>query len=379
MQQIDYLKEITPSDIEKLYDIKIENNYFKYIENNYFFDITEKVKEFENIIKQVNKILLKWYKLYYEHKKDYLNWLNSLFNDFLEENISSYLIWRYDCLIDTNGILKVIEINANTPWLITDVYRINKLLKPKWYRNYNNKFKNYILSKFKDFKDKKIWIVLANSFADEDFMVALDYKNILKDIIKEENIIIWDIYETNIVWEKDFLLKWEKIDVLINFCPLEYYLTDLDYANSFFNIIKNNYLTIYNPLESIILQDKLLFAIIYENLNKYNLKEQEIIKKHIPFTTSKPQKEDKFLAKYRWWRISRWTFDSNFDSNIDNIKDYIFQEKIISKKVDENWNFLVLWIFTDLKNIKWIITRIQKEFISNDETIKVAMCYKKSF
>gem|GEM_PF-2085396 len=59
MQQIDYLKEITPSDIEKLYDIKIENNYFKYIENSYFFDISEDLKEFENIIKQINKIILK--------------------------------------------------------------------------------------------------------------------------------------------------------------------------------------------------------------------------------------------------------------------------------------------------------------------------------
>lgn len=364
--------------IEKDYSIKIENNYFSYIENSYFLSLSKnEIKDIEILIKNINKILLKWYNFYYKNINSYLKWDFSLFIDFLDKDIDikKYLIWRYDVLMDEKWVFKIIEINANTPWMISDVYKVNSILKQKWYKNYNLKFVKNIKDKFKDFTNKKIWILLANSFSDEDFLVACDYKEILKNIVWEENIIIWDIYETNIVWEDIFTIKWKKIDLLLNFCPLEFFITDLDFANSFLNLIKENKLNIYNCIESIVLQDKILFAIIYENLKKFSKKEQEIIKKHIPFTTTQKQEEDKYLAKYRWWRISRWTYEKNFDTNIQNIKDYVFQEKIISKKIDENWKFIVWWFFTNLDKLIWIIARTQEVLITDDNTVKIVCVY----
>gem|GEM_PF-3375987 len=43
-------------------------------------------------------------------------------------------------------------MNANTPGLITDIHNISKLQRPKYTKNYNLKFKNYINSKFKQHK-----------------------------------------------------------------------------------------------------------------------------------------------------------------------------------------------------------------------------------
>lgn len=375
-------KKYLQNHFEKKINWKIYPDYFEYIDNNNFCELDEiDLEEIRKTTQKVDKVLLKAYKIYIEKIDEYLVWEKAFFKDFLDKNFdaNNYLIWRYDVIIDkeTNN-LKYIEINANTPWMITDICDVAKLLKPYWYRNLCANFPTYIKNKFSEFAWKKLWILLTLSHSDEDYILCQDYKKILSEIFWEENIIIWDIYETNIVWNEVFTIKWEKIDVILNFFPLEYFLTDLDFAYDFFNIIKSWNVKIFNNIESIIFQDKWIFACIWENINLFTKKEQETIKNHIPNTTRTFKDESKYIAKDRWWRISRGTYDSNFYSNIDDISHFIFQEKIYSNIIDENNNFVILWIYTNFKNIKSIIVRKQNVFISNDETIKIMNAYKKN-
>jgi hypothetical protein len=273
---------------------------------------------------------------------------------------------------------KFIEINANTPWLINDIYHISKLNKPNNHKNINSYFEKYIQKFFKQYKNKKIAILLPYSYEDEDYLTCIDYKNIIEKITKQE-VIVWDIYETNIIWNDFFTIKWEKIDVILNFFPIEFFLTDKDYLDSFFKIIEKKNLIIQNPLESILLQDKLIFAIIWENINTYSKIEQDFIQKHIPFTTRTfTENSEKYIAKDRFWRIWRWVYDKNFFSNIDNKEKFIYQEKINSKIIDEQNNFAVLWVFTDMDKMISLIWRKQTEFISQDWNNKIVMCYEKT-
>gem|GEM_PF-1433121 len=140
------------------------------------------------------------------------------------------------------------------------------------------------------------------------------------------------MYDTHIVEDETLTIKGEKIEVVFNFCPLEFFLTDREYALSFFRMVHEKKITLVNPFESIIMQDKELFAIVYEHFNDFSFSDQAIIKEHLPFTTRKlPAVETDYLAKIRFGRVSQNIFLEHFESNIDNIKDYIFQEKIISQ------------------------------------------------
>lgn len=366
---------------ETKYNLKLPEKYFEYnltdeilvLDENYF-------KEIQAITKEVDAIFVQAYQFYIEEIEKNLAWENSLFIEYLKTKFftKEYLIGRYDVLIEKETWnLKFLEFNANTPGLITDINDVSQLLKPKWFSNISWNFWKYITSKFKKYSWKKVGILLPYSYADEDFLVCQDYKSILTPLLWEENIIIWDIFESNII-KNNFLIKWEKIDVILNFFPLEFFLTDSEYAKDFFELVKNNHVEILNNMESIVLQDKLMFAVIWENIKKYSPGKQEIIKKHIPFTSRIFQEdESRFLAKTRFWRLSKWIFESNFYWNIEDKNDFIFQEKVYSDIIDENNNFLILWIFSNLKSIKALTSRKQNVFITNDDTVKVLTCYTK--
>jgi len=356
--------------------------YFQYLDYDYIVEINDDdIKQIDELVKHMNKIILKAYDFYCLNLNENLKNQYSFFIKYLNKfKKKDYLIWRYDILIDENWDYKFIEMNANTPGLITDIHNISKLQRPKYTKNYNLKFKNYINSKFKQHKWKKIWILLPLSFEDEDFLVWMDYYNILLKTFEKKDLIIWDIYESNIIDKEIFTIKWEKVDVVLSFFPLEFFLTDINYASDFFDLVINKKIVYYNNFESIVLQDKKIFSTIWDYIDSYDLEDREFIKKHIPFTTSIFQEdEEKYIAKYRFWRMWRSVFDKWFYSKIENKQDFVFQEKINSKIFDEYWNFLVLGVFTDLNKTIWIISRKQSELITNDETNnnKITLVYKK--
>ncbi len=66
--------------------------------------------------------------------------------------------------------------------------------------------------------------------------------SIIGDMIAEiagmENIVVADIFESHIVEERYFTMKGEKIDVVLDFFPFEFFLTDLDFCENFFQFSK---------------------------------------------------------------------------------------------------------------------------------------------
>lgn len=379
-QKLQKDKDFLQDFFQKKYETKLASDYFNYIDYENIVVFSSKyLDEIYKITSEIDKIMIKSYKFYLENLEQNLENEFSLFWDFLWDfRVEDYLIWRYDVIIEKQTKkLKFIELNANTPGMITDIYNISQIEKENIYNNINSNFSDYIKDFFTYFKWKKLWILLPMSYEDEDYLVCRDYADILENTFWKENIIIWDIYESNIIANEYFTIKWEKIDLLINFFPLEFFLSDIDYANDFFSLIKNEKIKIFNNFESIILQDKLNFANIWENIEKFSKEEQEIIKNHIPFTTRNFVDNDKYIAKYRWWRVWRWVYDKNFYTNIENKNDYIFQEKIDSEILNNENEFLILWIYTNFKQYNWLISRKQKKLITNDIDAKICLCYKK--
>lgn len=358
----------------KKYNISwLEKDYFKYVDTENYISITNKEwQEIDSLARIINNIYLKSYKYYIKE-------VDKLLENFWElKKIikkryfkKDHFIARYDIIIDEKtGKFKFIENNANTPWMITDIYHVTNILTGKK----NDIIINNVERIFSNFKEKKIWILLTHSFENEDYLTWLDYKDMISKIIPEENIILWDIYESNIVNDRFFTIKWKKVDVLLNFFPIEFFLTDIDYRIRFWNLIENNFLKMYNPFSSIVFQDKIMSAIIWENLDKFTKKEQKIIKDHIPFTKRNYNvwDEEKFIAKIRFWRYSQNIFTKNFYLNIENEDDYIFQERIEYKKI--NWQYLVLWLYHNFTENLCLIWRTSKEFLLNDEESKVILC-----
>jgi hypothetical protein len=109
----------------------------------------------------------------------------------------------------------------------------------------------------------------------------------------------------------------------------------MDFALQFFHIIQDGGCLLANPIESMVLQDKLIFAIVWENIDRYTVEQQGIIRKHIPFTTRTFQEDDtRFIAKWRFGRYGREIYTERFYTNIDDDNRYIYQEKVIPWTVD---------------------------------------------
>lgn len=376
--QTSYDKDYFQKYFIKKYKLNhLEDNYFNYIDyENIFSFSSREYSEIQKLVKKIDKIFLKAYDFYFE---DFENNLIDFkeYKAYFRSYVENYFIWRYDVLIDEKGDYKFIELNANTPWLITDIYHVQNKIKVDWYINISKKFQTYVKKTFKEFSGKKIWILLPYSYEDEDYLVCMDYYDLIKKVVPEENIVVWDIYEANTIYDEKLTLKWEVVDVLLSFFPVEFFLSDTQFLESFLKIVKTWNLEVLNPIETLVLQDKLIMAIIWENLEKYTKKEQVLIKKHIPFTTRKFQSnEEKFIAKNRFGRVGRDIFDKNFWNKIEEKTEYIYQEKIKSKIFDKKDNFMVLWFYTNFKKNLWIIARKQKAFITKDGNNKVVLCYK---
>jgi len=209
----------------------LEKDYFKYIDYENILVIEDRgYTKLSKITTEINQIFKEAYEIYFKEIDSNLPEF-SYFKKYFSSKYVEHFIWRYDVLFDTDWNYKFIELNANTPGLITDIYDIASLNKPEEFENISEKLVSYIRDIFLKYKWKKIWILLPYSYEDEDYLVCADYKDIISRAIDKDDIIIWDISESNIIWNDFFLLKWEKIDVLLNFFPLEFFLTDTDYLS----------------------------------------------------------------------------------------------------------------------------------------------------
>jgi glutathionylspermidine synthase len=349
-------------------------NHFEYIDTKTFIEFSKDEYEFNNeIVRQVNGIFRKAYDFYFQDFESNLpefSWFKEFFRKEFPYN--EYFIGRYDIMIDESKTLRFLETNANTPGMICESHYPARQLTPI---GHTNQSENLILytrdwwqAKKTELKLNTIAIFTAYTHENEDYFVCCTYADILEEVFWKENIIIGDIYDMNIIDNTFITMKWEKIDAILSYFPLEFFLTDIDYANQFFQIIQNGWCFLANPIESMIPQDKLIFAVVWENIDIYTEKEQSIIRKHIPFTTRTFQDDSsRFLAKWRFGRYGREIYTERFYTNIDDDNRYIYQEKVIPWTVDARWDYLVLSAYTDFQDcISWISRK--QEFRTTDDT-----------
>lgn len=355
---------------------------FSYLDSEYFIDVTQKEYSLlADIVTTANSIFLQAYTYYYadieKNLPDFIGFHPLFRKDF---PLSEFFIGRYDILLDTNGNLQFLETNANTPGMIGDLNFPAKLLTPPWYTNQIETLKAYIQAYWKEKKElynlKTLGIITAYSHADEDYYTCVNYAQILEEVFGKDNIFVGDIFETNIVENSILTLKWEKIDAVLSYFPLEFYLTDIEFANNILYLISQKHIFYTNPLESMILQDKLIFAVVWENIEKYSLDEQEFIRKHIPFTTREFQENsEEYIAKWRFGRYWREIHTNNFYTNITEPERYIFQKKIQSELFVNNTDFLVLSAYTNYQECLGWIARRQPVQTTDDYYNKVTFLY----
>jgi hypothetical protein len=77
--------------------------------------------------------------------------------------------------------------------------------------------------------------------------------------------------------------------------------------------------------------------------------------------------------------MGRWVFADNFYTHIEKKDDFIFQKKVDSHHIDQKGTYLLLWIFSDLKDQNAIIARTQSALITSDDlnNNKIILVYKK--
>ncbi len=348
--------------------------HFEYIDTKTFISVSgDEYREMSTVVEKVNAVFTKAYRFYFENLsenlKDFIGF-HSLFREgfpYDEEFIA-----RYDIMKDTQWVLKFLETNANTPGMICESHYPARMLTPEWHNNQNENIIEYTKTWWQTRKEqygwKKLAIFTAYSYENEDYFVCRTYKDILSEVFWEENILIGDVYDMNIIDDDYVTFQWQKIDALLSYFPLEFFLTDVDFAAKFFQLVADKKCFLANPLESMIPQDKLIFAVVWENIESYSLEEQDIIKKHIPYTTRIFQEDSKkYLAKWRFGRYGREIYTEQFYTNIDDENRYIYQEKITPETVDERGSYLVLSAYTDMNNcISWISRK--QEYRTTDDT-----------
>ncbi len=370
-----YTPEYWLNFFEQKYDFKeFAKNHFEYIDAKTFIEFSKEEQEKNNeIVRQVNAIFRHAYDLYFEDFAKNLPEFSG-FQEFFRKEFpyDEYFIGRYDIMIDQSRTLRFLETNANTPGMICESHYPARALTPPGYINQSENLIRYTrdwwaAQKIK-FWLKKIAIITAYTHENEDYFVCRTYADILIEVYWAENVIIGDIYDMNIIDDSVISVKWEPIDAILSYFPLEFFLTDMDFATRFFHIIQDGGCMLANPIESMVLQDKLIFAIVWENIDRYSAEQQDIIRKHIPFTTRAFQDDDtRFIAKWRFGRYGREIYTERFYTNIDDDNRYIYQEKVTPWTVDDRWDYLVISAYTDLRDcISWISRK--QEFRTTDDT-----------
>lgn len=357
-------------------------NHFDYIDTTTYIACTEQeMKDMNTIVRSVNGIFRKWYDFYFENLDtnlpDFIGYHPYFRKDFPYEE---YFIGRYDILIDASGTLKFLETNANTPGMQFESHHPAQILTPPGYTNQSANLIQYIENWWRTRRDTHNWktiaIFTAYTHENEDYIICRNYMDILISVYGEENIIIGDIYDMNIIDDSYITMKWVPVDSILSYFPLEFFLTDIDFASKFLRVLDLGNCFLANPIESMLPQDKLMFAVVWEHIDDYTENEQAIIRKHIPYTTRVFQENsDRFLAKWRFGRYGREIYTERFYSNIDDDHRYIYQEKIIPRKEDSLGSYLVLSAYTDFTDsISWI-SRKQENRTTDDTYNMVTLLY----
>jgi glutathionylspermidine synthase len=381
-----YDKQKIYDELQATYAIEgLDPNYFEYLDTKTFVGFEKaEFEELQAIVRSVNGIFRKAYSWYWDDLARNLPEFSRIHEYFRKEfPYDEYFIARYDVLIDVHGEYKFLETNANTPGLITESNRPSAMFLPEGWDNQAGGLIEYVRDFWKgkmetlsggDLAKIKLGILLPHSYENEDYLVGRDYYDILSSVIPEENLVIGDIYETNVV-DGSVTLKGQRIDAILSYFPFEFFLTDIDFTLPFLEAVADGNCLLVNPLESMAFQDKLMFAVIWENLEKYSAEEQAAIHRHIPFTTREFQESTEYLAKWRFGRYGREIYWDRFYTNLDHVDKFIFQKKVEPRKENEQGDFLVLGAFSDLRESISFIARKQEHRTTDDTYNLTTLAY----
>lgn len=162
------------------------------------------------------------------------------------------------------------------------------------------------------------------------------------------------------------------VDAILSYFPLEFFLTDYEFADDFFQVVFDGWCFLANPIESIILQDKWLFATIYEH--KSEPENQLIIEQHIPYTQRKmPDSSDGWIAKWRFGRYGREIYKAHFEWEIVEESHYIYQQYFEPQSINDKNDFLVFSIYTTMRDTRYVVRR-QFRHTTDDNNV-VTMVY----
>ncbi len=340
-------------------------------------------------LKYASEKLLKIFKKTRNHLLDNINLYEDILSinglgGLMEKELSSELsfIGRMDWILDIHDNWKVLEINGETPAGICeavfveeiiikeadieeDLERINKDLK----RMIINQGKRIVESY--DVDNPTIAFVALTYY--EDWVNT----NALYRIFKEtcEYSCIYGNIEDLVIEDDKVYLYGTKVDIIFRYYPLDWFIKE-DHSN-LKDLIKlvNDKVFFLNPINTIIMQSKSFFPIIYALIERdfYTIEETGLIKKYIPFTTFdfNELKSNEFLIKPILGREGKKITLSHDLEKIPD-EDIIFQERVFQKG-NEDGEFVVIGTYFTGDEFAGVYTRIGGEVTSKDCTFITLM------
>lgn len=291
-----------------------------------------------NIFKKVKNLVCNNFNLF----KDILD-IDYMQKFFCKKDLDIlFCIGRLDWIVDYNGNLKLLEINAETPAGLNEAMEIEKLylerLKDDNLVSFNSNMGELILEKVKSIisyysnkKEIKTVAILGCTYYEDWYNNNTIYK-LLKNNIKNIRFIQGNIYDLKIENDEAWLYG-ERIDAIYRYFPLDWFVKEgmLDISKG----LNKNYFFI-NPANTIVCQSKGFLVVINELLKQgfFSNKEADIIKKYIPKTS---YNYDDFIGEDYIYKpiLGREGEGVEFSYNMNNIPNDggILQEVIKSQKV----------------------------------------------
>lgn len=308
------IQEYYGDDHDKILEEVCEESAFKYSFTGSFTNIYEYIsldiivmkKSLQDELYYAGQRLCSIFKKTFQTVKDNLD----IFIDILGIPKSLYKVIKESCIeelcaigridfaLDNDNNLKILEFNSETPAGLVEAIGINLIVQEKLnlkFINPNYELRNCIKENLKNIieelkKRKPVKnIAVVTTWYYEDIYTANIISEIIKEL-KEYNVIFGNIYDLKKKNNKLYLYD-KEIQAVYRHYPLDWFEYDKE-MNPIIEILESGDYLI-NSADTLIIQSKAYFALIYELIGKnfFNEDEEQFIKKYIPYTCLKPNKK----------------------------------------------------------------------------------------
>lgn len=256
------------------------------------------VNELESATNSICTILRKVQHLIIENSDIFfpLLCIDGSLTELIKQNYTKVLcaVGRMDWVITQEGNLKLLEFNSETPAGIVEGIVLSSLIKNELKIPYDDpsehlsqKLKNNLCKIIREYelvKEIKTIGFLTSTYY-EDWYTTLALYDLVKGLPYE--FVIGNIHDT-IIKDDCLYLYGKKLDCVYRYYPLDWFCEED--MKGFISAFGKHTLSL-NPPQTLITQNKGLFAIIYELLNQgyFNEEEDRIIKKYIPQSSFSPK------------------------------------------------------------------------------------------